>query len=579
MAARQICGIAVLCTFLLMRWTAAVCAEGTAKSFVVKETSLGPRPPKLDQFSIVLSPDSRRIAYLRAEKGKKPLIVSPDLREIADPESSKGKESLVVDGKPGRFYDEVELVSFSPDSRRVAYAASEGDASFVVVDRVEGRKFTVKGDVGEKEEGGEEENENDTPGIRSISFSPDSQRCAYVVCEGGQCFLMCDGLEGKKYKDISCFAFSPDSRHLAYIAKRALKQFVVIDDNEGIEYDAVIGDFMDDFNLGQTRLTELQHVGWAPDGRRLNYSARLGKQWMIIVDKVSKDAESADRTDYEFRARDISNMGGNTTFSPDGKRFAHHANMGNGWAVVVDGVQGKTYDDIESSTVIFSPDSARVAYIAHKGKKVVAVVDGEEGPTFDELLLMQSRITFSPNGKRVAYVAVRGKKAIVIIDGVAGPPYDVVWDVAFTPDSRRLVYWAVLGKKCFPVVDGTRGEGYDLIIPTTLTFSPSGDRYALVAARSGKAFVVVDGVKGRPYDGVQACSFSFSPDGRHYAYNALLGKKHVLVVDGTEDGKHNDDLPDGVRTVFDSANSFHTIAARGKEMLLLETTIAEDSNE
>ena len=49
------------------------------------------------------------------------------------------KGLVVVDGKEGKSYDGIADIIFSPDSRRVAYAAAVGRKSFVVVDGKEGK--------------------------------------------------------------------------------------------------------------------------------------------------------------------------------------------------------------------------------------------------------------------------------------------------------------------------------------------------------------------------------------------------------------------------------------------------------
>jgi len=51
--------------------------------------------------------------------------------------------------------------------------------------------------------------------------------------------------------------------------------------------------------------------------------------------------------------------------------------------VVVDGKEGKQYDDVEG--FIFSPDSKRLAYKARMRNKAFVVVDGEEGKQYYRL--------------------------------------------------------------------------------------------------------------------------------------------------------------------------------------------------
>jgi len=54
--------------------------------------------------------------------------------------------------------------------------------------------------------------------------------------------------------------------------------------------------------------------------------------------------------------------------------------------VVVDGKEEKQYDSIGGGTLIFSPDSKRVAYGATIGNKWFVVVDGKEEKQYDGLV-------------------------------------------------------------------------------------------------------------------------------------------------------------------------------------------------
>ena len=108
--------------------------------------------------------------------------------------------------------------------------------------------------------------------------------------------------------------------------------------------------------------------------------------------------------------------------SPDSKHAACVAAVGDKGFVVVDGQEGKQYDDIGKGDPIFSPDSQRVAYGARVGDKWLVVVDGEEGKQYDAIL--KGDPTFSPDSKRVAYGARVGDKWLVVVEGEEGKQYD-----------------------------------------------------------------------------------------------------------------------------------------------------------
>ena len=88
---------------------------------VTREVSLGKVHPGIVWGRFVVSPDSKRMAYVK--RGNKLLVV--------------------VDGEEGKEYDGIDWESliFSPDSKRVAYYAKRGNKLLVVVDGEEGKEY------------------------------------------------------------------------------------------------------------------------------------------------------------------------------------------------------------------------------------------------------------------------------------------------------------------------------------------------------------------------------------------------------------------------------------------------------
>jgi hypothetical protein len=78
--------------------------------------------------------------------------------------------------------------------------------------------------------------EYDGIGKDTVVFSPDSKRVAYAARRGSMWVVVVDGVEGKAYYGIATPVFSPDSRRVAYEARRGDKQLVVVDGAEGKEY-------------------------------------------------------------------------------------------------------------------------------------------------------------------------------------------------------------------------------------------------------------------------------------------------------------------------------------------------------
>jgi hypothetical protein len=111
--------------------------------------------------------------------GGERLIFSRDGKHVAGVFIRPGKEHdrvVVLDGVPGKDYDNVFGVTFSPDSRRLAYHAVRGREHFVVVDGQEHGPYR----------------EVDTPWL---AFSPDSQHWAVGV-QKEKIHVLMDGQEG-----------------------------------------------------------------------------------------------------------------------------------------------------------------------------------------------------------------------------------------------------------------------------------------------------------------------------------------------------------------------------------------------
>ena len=77
--------------------------------------------------------------------------------------------------------------------------------------------------------------------------------------------------------------------------------------------------------------------------------------------------------------------------------------VSNKLVVVVDDQQVKSYDAV--GTITFSPDSKRVAYGAKVGEQWVVVVDSQEGKPYEALIKGGKVVFASP--ERLHYLAVR----------------------------------------------------------------------------------------------------------------------------------------------------------------------------
>lgn len=238
----------------------------------------------------------------------------------------------VIDGIKGKVFDElgVDFV-FGPDAKRTAYTGKKGSQWFVVVE-------------------GEPEVEVEGIVDNSLTFSPDSRRLAYAVAKlDGRSYIVVDGEAGAIYDGIGLSTprglnpssasglrdyhlgglsqgvlFSPDSRRLAYLAhKRLVKRMVVLDGkSEEVEMDFMVGGMV-----------------FSSDSKRLAYGGRRGDKFFLVVDGKRG-------VDYDAL--------GHFEFSSDGKHIAFTARKGDKMVIVVDGQERAEHSEIPAGPVFRS---------------------------------------------------------------------------------------------------------------------------------------------------------------------------------------------------------------------------------
>lgn len=250
-------------------------------------------------------------------------------------------------------------------------------------------------------------------------------------------------------------------------------------------------------------------VSVSPDARRVAYVVRrAGKAFVVVNGLVGREYDEIDEVHDTGLEGDIRlPTGVYVIFSPDGRRYAYKARRGRTWRLVVDGLETQGYDEIWWQTsrgvpsTVFTHDSRHFIFQVGKDERgwpTDTIVDGIEGKVLPD---SAPRGSNAPAPRRPqARGERRGGKWTMVVDGVAGPVYDWVGHC----DSNAAVV------------------------------SRDGRRVAYAAKRDDKKFVVIDGDEGPPYDDIWA--ICFSPDGRHVAYEAFTGRgdeaRQLLVVDG-----------------------------------------------
>ena len=109
--------------------------------------------------------------------------------------------------------------------------------------------------------------------IDSLTFSPDSRRVAYVALwSNGEWFLVLDGEEQGSYPCIDSIAFTPDSQHVAHVAYREGRRYFV---GNGVEYEQWDLSLGAQFLHQPSAYDRV----FAPDGKRVAFvSGRRGDQ-------------------------------------------------------------------------------------------------------------------------------------------------------------------------------------------------------------------------------------------------------------------------------------------------------------
>jgi len=298
------------------------------------------------EASLVFSSDSKYLAYIAVYRGKQCVVldgvpgpafdvilspprVSADGRHLAYSARISGTWHVVSNEQAFESAHGIALVTMSPDGSRLAWAAlQESGLTTMVVDGTPGPLY-------------------DAPLQGSVTFSPDSKHLAYAVHIGGQQLVVRDGVEGPRFHGVpGPPVYSADSQRLLHPAGDGTQQFLVVDETPGHPFDhIVIGEnhlFSLDgqhtacsVQIGGCQHVAVDDVAGAPydgisvatvrlsaDGRRVGFVARLADARYVVCDGL------------ETR---VPNNAWGLSFSTDNKHLAYVANVGRRHVVFVDG--------------------------------------------------------------------------------------------------------------------------------------------------------------------------------------------------------------------------------------------------
>lgn len=339
----------------------AYIAQNKNRFCVVLDGKEGPYFEAMSKTAIpIFSPDSAHFAYVSIDEKKKMNLVvdqkilssadiiaslsySPDSRQLAYAEQVKNKCILVINERPsqGPGYDGIYSIAFSPDAKNVVCIAQNNDKSFLLKDGKEYGPYDMVA----------------TP----VFFSPDSKRLIYVAKKGNEFLLIEDNvIKERSHGMFEKMLFSSDSKRFAYTFHLNDKSVMVVDNNKSKGYDA-IGSF-----------------SFSRDSKHFAYKAGKGKKIMFVYDGVEGP---------------LFDEIGEALISDDSAHYAYAEKDKDMWKVVVDGRAGLAYPFVVHP--MFSPDSSHIVYLALKNdKNYVFIVDHKEGEERFDGFLAETPIVF-----------------------------------------------------------------------------------------------------------------------------------------------------------------------------------------
>jgi hypothetical protein len=378
-------------------------------------------------------------------------------------------------------------VVVSPNGKRGAYILTTELGSRVVLDGVNSENFSAVGRL-------------------SLSFSPDSKRFAFAAQDGDQCFVIEGDHRSRSYTDLvgSSVRFSPDSQHLTFLGIREKSQMVNFDGVEHPTHDGVVDDRLVFSPIGGRLAYTLEQGGrklvvldgneslladdigplvFSGDGGTLAYIAWNDRVPALVLNNTNRLPVRAGVVASSF------------TLSRDGKKFAYVEKRDNGVVVVASDGESEPYEKVLDGSITFSPDGQHVAFAISRDQKCAVVLDGKTGSTLTAGIAPTS-LVFSPDNRRLAYVAEiasrEGLVRCVVLDDVIGAPFDRISGAPrYSPDGAHVAYVAErihLGEVAqFVVVDNTPGKAYPLI-RGDLLFAPNGQRVGVMALEGDDRF-------------------------------------------------------------------------------------------
>ncbi|MBF0327649.1 MAG: hypothetical protein HQL10_00655 [Nitrospirae bacterium] len=272
------------------------------------------------------------------------------------------------------------------------------------------------------------------------------------------------------------------------------------------------------------------NMALSPDGRRVAYGARLGEKWFIVIDGNEEGP-------FEEKGQPV--------FSPDSKHVAYEAKVRGLWHMFVNKKAGPSIPVYFNDKATFSSDSSRLLSLENSADHTGIVLHVTD-LSFNRLGYRMVRgkiIVVDPTKTRIAAVdVIKGKHKVIEFsfgqpDNVKeGALYDEVSHLVFGSEGNSLSYIAKKDGKFYLVLNDKEELIPDGTYPSPPVIRPDNKGAGLlITGKDGAYFhqaFYSDGSKRIFYK--ECGSLTYSKDGRFHSYVAIRNEKFTIVVNGKE---------------------------------------------
>jgi len=334
---------------------------------------------------------------------------------------------------------------------------------------------------------------------------------------------------GPAWENGTIYTLSPTGMRVATLHAKGSRFAITVDGVEGPAFDEIFQSTGElrvgyDSNLHPVLTYAWRGpVAFSPDGKRHAYTARIGQEVIVMVDN-----KEIHRVPYSASFPPVTHL----FFSPDSRHLLFYSRTSDSMASHRLMIDGKPVTPAFSGTPapFFNAGGSRWALLAAKpgsSGELFLVIDGKDAG------YVGLRPEFTPDGKRLISLGRKaGAPDALLVDGKPlftahqiesfkiGATGDIAAIAIPTAGAKKRLY---LNGKPVAGVEGVAG----------VEFSPDGKRWAAWCIEHPASWVVVDGKKQQDYTRVR--DLVFSPDSSRVLYIAEAGVKHFVVVDGVED--------------------------------------------